>query len=151
MNSKKQFEFGLDSIEEMAEQIIKLFPKGAVIGLSGELGSGKTTLVRSIIQLMAQRQGIKIGRVVSPSFVLHQSYKNLKPPIHHFDLYRMNKVDESMLVELEYYEVLTEAQKQEGFVFVEWPEMCLDKSILKLTSQISISIVDTKRRYQIDY
>lgn len=150
MNKKKQFEVALDSLEKVAEQIIKLFPHGAVIGLSGELGSGKTTLVRAIIQLIAERQGLKIGRVISPSFVLHQSYEFLKPPIHHFDLYRMNKVDESMLVELEYYEILAKTQKQEGFVFVEWPEMCIEKSILKLTSQINISILDTKRRYHID-
>jgi tRNA A37 threonylcarbamoyladenosine biosynthesis protein TsaE len=64
----------------------------------------------------------------------------LKPPVHHIDLYRMTQVTESMLVELEYYEIVEKVQTQSGFLFVEWPELCVDPKILKLTAEIKIEI-----------
>ena len=131
---QKYFKVGLKSVDTVAKNIIEMFPKGAVIGLSGELGSGKTTLVRSVIHLLSQSQGIKIGRIVSPSFVLHQSYEQLKPAVHHFDLYRMNQVTEK-------------TKNESGFMFVEWPEMCTDLSVLRLDSQIEITILDSVRQY----
>jgi tRNA threonylcarbamoyl adenosine modification protein YjeE len=137
----------LKLIESVSEKILKEFPQGAIVGLSGELGSGKTTLVRSVIKSIAKRQGVKIDRVVSPSFVLHQSYETLNPMVHHFDLYRMNQVDEAMLIELEYFDIIANAQREKGFIFVEWPELCSDKRILRLTLEVAIRIEENARQY----
>ncbi|MBM4304734.1 MAG: tRNA (adenosine(37)-N6)-threonylcarbamoyltransferase complex ATPase subunit type 1 TsaE [Deltaproteobacteria bacterium] len=147
MTQQKGLILPLDLIESLSEKILKEFPDGAIVGLSGELGSGKTTLVRSVIKTIAKRQGLKIDRVVSPSFVLHQSYEMLKPMVHHFDLYRLNKVDEAMLIELEYFDIIAKAEEAKGFVFVEWPELCVDKRVLRLRLQISIQIEENSRQY----
>lgn len=147
MTQQKGLILPLDLIESVSEKILKEFPEGAIVGLSGELGSGKTTLVRSVIKTIAKRQGLKIDRVVSPSFVLHQSYEMLKPMVHHFDLYRLNKVDEAMLIELEYFDIIAKAEEVKGFVFVEWPELCVDKRVLRLRLQISIQIEENSRQY----
>lgn len=151
MAKVKTFDYTLSQLDSFAQEIINLFPEGAILGLSGELGSGKTTLVRAIIQLFAKKQKIKIDRVVSPSFVLHQSYEQLKPMVHHFDLYRMNQVDEAMLVELEYYEILEKTKAAKGFVFIEWPEMCQNTKILKLDAQLSITILESSRRVSVSH
>jgi tRNA threonylcarbamoyladenosine biosynthesis protein TsaE len=139
----------LNQISLLVRQILQRFPHGAVIGLTGELGSGKTTLVRALIQHLAQRQNIKIDRVMSPSFVLHQSYDRLVPPVHHFDLYRMQQVTEEALVELEYFEIIEKMKPKQGFVFVEWPELCVDKRILHLSAEITLGLRDQARQYAI--
>ncbi|HMP03788.1 MAG TPA: tRNA (adenosine(37)-N6)-threonylcarbamoyltransferase complex ATPase subunit type 1 TsaE [Gemmatales bacterium] len=62
----------------------RLFP-GAVVGLSGPLGAGKTTLVQ------AMAQGLEVAdplAVVSPTFVLHQEHAG-RLTLHHFDVYRL--------------------------------------------------------------
>ncbi len=139
----------LDALDSFAEEVLTFFSKGGIIGLTGDLGSGKTTLVRAIIKVLSQKKNIKIDRVISPSFVLHQSYEMLIPPVHHFDLYRMDSVTEMMLVDLEYYEIVEQVRKNQGFLFVEWPELCVDKKILKLTAEIKIEIEENCRRYKI--
>lgn len=64
----------------------KLRP-GTVVGLSGDLGSGKTTLVKGI----ALGAGVKDKRQVhSPTFVIFHIYKG-RIPLYHFDLYRLEK------------------------------------------------------------
>ena len=143
-------EFALADLELFATEILKLFPKGAIVGLSGELGSGKTTLVRTIIKLINTKSRAQLERVISPSYVLHQSYENIHPPVHHFDLYRLEQVDEAMLVELEYYESVAKMKEKHGFVFVEWPEMCPKKAILELDCNITIQIVGNTRKYLLE-
>lgn len=88
-----------------------LFP-GAVVGLSGPLGAGKTHLVRFI----AEGLGVPDSRVVSsPTFVLIQEYEG-RLPIYHFDVYRLKKVEEfENLGVFEYFE-------GEGVCLVEWAD-----------------------------
>lgn len=126
-----------------------MFPSGGIFGLSGELGSGKTTFVRAVIKAIASKNNVKFERVVSPSFVLHQSYERLKPPIHHYDLYRLDKVTEAMLIELQYYDIADQVKQQGGFLFVEWPELCVKDDCLGLDCRIAIEINHTQRLYRI--
>ena len=139
--------FSLDSVTLFADEFIKKNPQGAVLGLSGELGSGKTTFVRSVIRALANKNKVKIDRVVSPSFTLHQSYEMLTPPVHHFDLYRMSQVNEAMLVELEYFDIIEKVKKAKGYLFVEWPEQCVSTQVLQLDQEIKIEIQGSSRKY----
>lgn len=139
--------FPLDSLDSLADEFLKNNSEGTVVGLTGELGSGKTTFVRSVIRALAKKNKVRIDRVVSPSFTLHQSYEMLTPPIHHFDLYRMAQVNEAMLVELEYFEVIDKVKKAKGYLFVEWPEQCVNPQILNLDQEIKIEIQNNSRKY----
>jgi tRNA threonylcarbamoyladenosine biosynthesis protein TsaE len=83
---------------------------GDVITLSGPLSAGKTTMVRGLLAGLGHR-----GEVPSPSFAIVQPYEELKPPVWHVDLYRID--DPSDLDELGLDDV-----GQEGVLLVEWPE-----------------------------
>jgi tRNA threonylcarbamoyladenosine biosynthesis protein TsaE len=85
--------------------------QGDVIGLSGPLGSGKTTFARYFI---GARMGA--GEVPSPTFTLVETYQPVSgPAIWHFDLYRIEKPDDA-------YELGIEDAFAEGIALIEWPE-----------------------------
>lgn len=60
-----------------------------VLWLQGELGAGKTTLVRGLLRALGHR-----GAVKSPTYALVESYRPQQTDIHHFDLYRFSHEDE---------------------------------------------------------
>jgi tRNA threonylcarbamoyladenosine biosynthesis protein TsaE len=84
---------------------------GDVIALSGELGSGKTTLVRGL----AQGMGFSGKEVASPSFTLVNEYEG-PLPLFHLDLYRLG--DERELHEIGYEEYINKA----GVAVIEWAD-----------------------------
>ena len=63
------------------EALAKLLLPGDVIALTGDLGAGKTTLVRGLLQALGHD-----GEVPSPSFALVQPYEDVDPPVWHADL-----------------------------------------------------------------
>ena len=102
----------------------RLFP-GAVIGLVGPLGAGKTHLARSV----AEGLGVADPRVVtSPTFVLIQEY-NARLPIFHFDAYRLRgEAEFDDLGVQEYYEA-------GGVCLIEWADRvsgCLPPEHLRI-------------------
>lgn len=84
---------------------------GAVIGLVGELGAGKTSFVRG----MARGLGVK-GCVKSPSFTLINVYEGGRLPLYHIDLYRLAKAEELYAAGLEEYIYA------KGISVIEWAD-----------------------------
>jgi tRNA threonylcarbamoyladenosine biosynthesis protein TsaE len=88
-----------------------LFP-GAVVGLVGQLGAGKTYLCRAI----AEGLGVPDGHAVtSPTFVLVQEYEGGRLPVYHFDTYRLSESEFAGLGAGEYFE-------GRGVSLVEWAD-----------------------------
>lgn len=84
---------------------------GQVVTLSGELGAGKTTLVRGMLRGLGFE-----GRVKSPSYGLVESYQVAGLEIHHLDLYRLGEPEELDFIGLE------DLLGQNSVLLVEWPE-----------------------------
>lgn len=96
---------------ELGERLARYLCKGDILCLEGELGSGKTTLIKGIAQ------GLKIApeKVNSPTFVLMNAYEG-KLPLYHFDLYRLEHARE--ISSIGYEEFLY----GDGVAVIEWAE-----------------------------
>ncbi len=86
-------------------------PSPGMVYLSGDLGSGKTTLVRALLQALGYR-----GPVRSPTYTLVESYAVAGRVIHHLDLYRLAHPEELSYIGIEEY------LQGDATCFIEWPE-----------------------------
>lgn len=98
----------LDCGRALAE---RLRGQNGVVFLRGDLGAGKTTLVRGLLRALGH-----LGSVRSPTYTLIEPYEAGDQRIHHLDLYRLGDPEE-----LEYLG-LRDLLDGEGLVLVEWPE-----------------------------
>lgn len=85
---------------------------GWVIGLTGDLGAGKTQFVKGVADALGVR-----GRVTSPTFALVCEHHDGKHPLHHLDLYRLESTDQILGAGLEEYFAPTDA-----LCVIEWIE-----------------------------
>jgi tRNA threonylcarbamoyladenosine biosynthesis protein TsaE len=85
---------------------------GSVIGLTGDLGAGKTQLVKGI----ARGLGID-SRILSPTFTLIHEYREGRLPLYHIDLYRLDDAQQVFAAGLEEYFL-----QNDGVTVVEWAE-----------------------------
>ena len=108
----RSFIYSLDSIHTVVGEIAPCIQAGDVITLRGDLGAGKTTFARALIQhLMGEPV-----EVLSPTFTLVQPYDAPECTIWHFDLYRLASAEE--VVEIGFQEAL-----DTGVSIIEWPEI----------------------------
>jgi len=101
----------LDATESLGRRLGAVLESGSVVGLVGEMGAGKTHLIRAICEGL----GIRNSMVTSPTFVLIQEYEGLLP-IFHFDTYRLRSSRE--FAELGAAEYLDGA----GVCLIEWAD-----------------------------
>ena len=104
--------------EQLGATLAARLNPGDVVGLQGELGSGKTTLARAILRAAA---GDPELIVPSPTFTLVEVYETPRGTFWHFDLYRLEAPEQ--VFELGWEEALAE-----GIVLIEWPERLGDLS-----------------------
>jgi len=98
---------------ELAEKIQQRKNREAfIVFLVGDLGTGKTTLVKEIIHALGVNDQIK-----SPTFTIIEPYENTLANIYHMDLYRINDSSELESIGLEEY-----LNEPNAIIFIEWPE-----------------------------
>ncbi len=95
----------------LARQLAEAARPGDVLALEGDLGSGKTTLARAFIRALTTPE----EEVPSPTFTLVQTYDCDIGMIWHFDLYRLNRPDDALELDIE-------EAFAEGVSLIEWPE-----------------------------
>ncbi len=92
----------------------QVLPRGAMLLLEGNLGSGKTCLVQGL------GKGLGISDlIVSPTFALVQEYLEGRLPLYHFDLYRLSPAAVDALHIETYWD---ELETEPGLIAIEWPD-----------------------------
>lgn len=100
-----------DATLEFGKQFAKQLAPGDIVFLQGDLGAGKTTLVRGLLQGLGHEQHVK-----SPTFTLVEPYHINDNDIYHFDLYRLNEASE--LEDIGFRDYLS----PNSICLIEWPE-----------------------------
>ena len=101
----------LQETENVARFLSFFLKKRDVLALKGDLGMGKTTFSRFLIQILSKEKCI----VPSPTFTLVQTYETSQGTIYHFDAYRLNDPEEII-------EIGLEDALEKGISLIEWPE-----------------------------
>ena len=102
--------YGLDELEQVAKQLIEN-TKSKTLLFYGDMGVGKTTLIKTIIKLLGSKD-----EVSSPTFSIVNEYKLNDEKIFHFDLYRINDIEEAYNFGIEDY------LDSGNWKLIEWPE-----------------------------
>lgn len=105
-----EFTYKLEEVAAIARQLKPLL-KGRVVLLYGELGVGKTTLLKALMKELGVQDQIS-----SPTYALVHEYQTKNGPVFHLDLYRLITAEEAEMLGF------TEYVDSENWVFIEWPE-----------------------------
>jgi tRNA threonylcarbamoyladenosine biosynthesis protein TsaE len=114
------------------EALAKVLRAGDVVAMTGDLGAGKTTLVRGLLHALGHG-----GEVPSPSFAIVQPYEDLDPPVWHADLYRLENPAELAELGLD--------SLGDEILIVEWPERA-GQGAWPDALRLSLEILDPQRR-----
>ena len=107
--------YKLSQIDSITKEVLSKLSNTDCIFLYGELGSGKTTFTRSLINEIQKKNKIKRTEVLSPTFNLLYEYKIKLIKVMHYDLYRLDSHNE--IDQLGIYE-----SSENVITIIEWPE-----------------------------
>ena len=136
----KKKEVNLSQLEKLSKEFAKKIKISEIVLFKGDLGSGKTTFIRSIINnihlLNKKKPPTKIP---SPSFPILQIYSLNNFSIYHYDFFRVKKVNEIN-------EIGFEENIIGNITFIEWPELVISKIYDYKYYEVDISIIGEKNR-----
>lgn len=113
---EKEIVYSLETIDLVVDYLQKQMKKCSVFTFTGELGSGKTTLVKSFLKSCGVQQV-----VTSPTFTYVNMYENAQGSIfYHFDLYRIKTVEDFIAAGFNEY-----LYQPNSWSFIEWPEVIM--------------------------
>ena len=132
----------LEDTQNFSKNISKIISAGDIIFLYGDIGVGKTTFVRFLINHLESKNGIKKSDVLSPTFNIVYDYDvgNLK--ILHYDLYRLKNYKD--ISQLGMFETSNDSIK-----IVEWPELIESKPKDRVDIQFQYSKLKDSRKVEI--
>jgi tRNA threonylcarbamoyladenosine biosynthesis protein TsaE len=129
---------GVTETIALGKRLAMELQRGDVLALSGELGAGKTALVKGIARGLGIEQD-----ATSPTFTFIHEYTGGRLPLFHIDLYRLDAVEQALAIGIEDY--LNPA----GVTVIEWAEK-IERLLPEGTTQIRIeSLGETRRRIEI--
>ena len=133
----------LDHLNQISKTISQKLENGDCIFLIGEIGVGKTTFTRFLINNLQNQKGLKETEVLSPTFNLLYEYEIKDFKIMHYDLYRIKKAEE-----LEHLGIFSENEKT--IKIVEWPDLIKTPLTNKLEIQLEYGENEKERKMKIN-
>lgn len=124
----------LTELKELLPNLLPLIQQHKKIAFLGEIGAGKTTLIKLICEGLGT-----LDRVTSPTFAIVNVYSTPTLPIHHMDLYRLNSEEEGLSIGL------SELFDDNSYCFIEWPQI-MRAYLPKETLWISITVGNQEER-----
>ncbi len=132
----------LEHLNQISKIISQKLQNGDFIFLIGEIGVGKTTITRYIINNLQRQKGIKESEVLSPTFNLLYEYEIKDLKIMHYDLYRIKKINE-----LNNLGIFSESEKT--IKIIEWPDLITTPLTNKLEVHLEYGENDNERKMMI--
>ena len=105
----------LSQLDAVASQLINFFGQEKLVLFEAELGAGKTTLIKAICKALGSQDHFS-----SPTYSIVNEYNYPQGKIFHFDLYRINRVEELFDIGIEDY------LNSNNYRFFEWPQKVID-------------------------
>jgi tRNA threonylcarbamoyladenosine biosynthesis protein TsaE len=124
--------YKLSELEKASNFVLKNVNHDIIL-ITGEVGTGKTTLIKEYCKLIGVEEIVN-----SPTYTLINEYQNKRGKIVHMDLYRVKDINE--INELGLFEYL-----ENNIVIIEWPEIILKMIDIKY-SLINITFINEKER-----
>ena len=113
-----------ETTKELAKELTHYLKGGEIIYLYGEMGVGKTTFVRHLINQFQRNKKLHITEVTSPTFNLLNEYVVNDLIIKHYDLFRLK--DESEIINLDLFE-----NNPNTITLIEWPQLIRKNKSIK--------------------
>jgi len=105
-----------DNLREVAQQLLSLLGDAKIVAFYGEMGSGKTTLIKAMCECLEC-----VDAVNSPTFaIINEYFTKNGTTVYHFDFYRLKNICEALDIGIEEY------LYSGHFCFLEWPEQIED-------------------------
>jgi len=133
----------LKDLHKFTNKISEIILPGDYLFLFGEIGVGKTTFARQLINVFELKNNIKKSEVLSPTFNILFEYELKDFIIKHYDLYRLKNEEE--IKNLELFEI-----EEKNITLIEWPELIKNKPInridlfFKYTKDMKQRVLDIK-------
>lgn len=126
-----------ESIDDAARQFLEFMGDATVFTFTGQMGAGKTTFISALCRAL----GVDPQQANSPSFAIANEYRSdtTAELIYHFDLYRLDSLEEIMDIGFDDY------LDSGALCFIEWPEKVLD-ILPDDTVNVTISVNDDMSR-----
>ena len=106
--------------KDLANKILKKLKRGDIIFLYGEMGVGKTTFIKYLINAFQKKNNLKLTEITSPTFNLLNEYDINQIKINHYDLFRLKSAEE--VKNLNLFESYSRA-----ITLIEWPQIIKEK------------------------
>tara|TARA_Y100000294_G_scaffold27728_1_gene23444 strand:+ start:1869 stop:2321 length:453 start_codon:yes stop_codon:yes gene_type:complete len=133
----------LKDLHKFTNKISEIILPGDYLFLFGEIGVGKTTFARQLINVFELKNNIKKSEVPSPTFNILFEYELKNFIIKHYDLYRLKNEEE--INNLELFEI-----EEKNIILIEWPELIKNKPtnridlFFKYTKDMKQRVLDIK-------
>ena len=128
---------------EVAKEFTNIFVNGDIVFLIGEMGVGKTTFVRYLINEFQKKNNLDLTEVTSPTFNILNEYQIEDINIKHYDLYRLKEFNE-----INNLGILEDTEN--SLILIEWPTLLLDNlnNFIKLSFSYSKDYLNRELSYE---